>query len=162
MNKTFLSVLVSAFLVLTASAAMALDAFPTAPDATLTPGALCSHPSAHRYPENIAYCERNVDSRQKAQIFLAYDQMGYNTRGMKRQNFKIDHYFPLCMGGSNESANLWPQHVSVYTITDPLEAKICEKMKEGLLLQKDAIEIVKSAKADLSLVDGYMDQLDSL
>jgi hypothetical protein len=162
MNKAFHGLLVSALFVLTVSSALAMDSFPKGPDATLTPGALCTHPSTHRYPENIAYCERNVDSRQKAQIYLAYDQLGYQTRSMKRQNFKIDHYFPLCMGGSNESANLWPQHQSVYTITDPLEQKICEKMAEGVLLQKDAIDIIKKAKGDLSLVDGYMEYLEGL
>lgn len=162
MNKAFHSFLVSALFVFMASSALATDAFPIAPDATLTPGALCKTPSTHRYPENIAYCERNVDSRQKAQIYLAYDQMGYRTRTMKRQNFKIDHYFPLCMGGSNESANLWPQHQTVYTITDPLEQKICEKMSEGVLLQKDAVDIIIKAKHDLSLVDGYMEYLEGL
>lgn len=162
MMNAFKSLFVSALLILTTSSAFALDAFPKGPDATLTPGALCSHPDERRYPENIAYCDRNVDSSVKGEIFMAYDQIGYRTRSMRRQDFKIDHYFPLCMGGSNEKTNLWPQHKSVYEITDPLEQKICDKMAEGVLLQKDAIEIVKKAKADLSTVDGYMEQLDNL
>ncbi|MNL21479.1 hypothetical protein D3C87_1427710 [compost metagenome] len=162
MNKAFHGFLVSALFVFMASSALAMDAFPTAPDAALTPGALCKNPATYRYPENIAYCGRDVDSRQKAQIYMAYDEIGYQTRSMKRQNFKIDHYFPLCMGGSNESANLWPQHKTVYTITDPLEQKICEKMSEGVLLQRDAVDIIKKAKADLSLVDGYMEYLEGL
>ena len=162
MNKAFHSFLVSALFVFMASSALAMDAFPIGPDATLTPGALCKTPSTHRYPENIAYCERNVDSRQKAQIYQAYDEIGYRTRSMKRQNFKIDHYIPLCMGGSNESANLWPQHETVYSITDPLEQKLCEKMSEGVLSQKDAVELIKKAKADLSLADGIMEEMQAL
>jgi hypothetical protein len=162
MNKAFHGFLVSALFVLTASSALAMDAFPIAPDATLTPGALCTTPSTYRYPEKIAYCERNVDTRHKTEVYLAYDQLGYQTRSMKRQNFKIDHYIPLCMGGSNESTNLWPQHQTVYTITDPLEQKLCEKMSEGVLSQKDAVDLIKKAKADLSLVDGIMEEMQAL
>lgn len=162
MGFVFRNLLVSTLLVLTASSAFALDAFPKAPDATITPGALCTHPDERRYPEKIAYCERDVDPRTKTEIFLAYDQLGYRTRTMKRQDFKIDHYLPLCMGGSNAKTNLWPQHKSVYEITDALEQKVCEKMAEGILLQKDAINIIKDAKANLDKVDGYMEELEGM
>jgi hypothetical protein len=68
---------------------------------------------------------------------------------MPRGKFKIDHYIPLCMGGSNERANLWPQHESVYTITDPLEQALCAKMSEGKLLQSAAIDLIRQAKNHL-------------
>lgn len=126
--------------------------FPKGPDAALTPGALCNHADAYRYPEKIKYCERDVSSSTKAGIFQKYDQLGYRTRSMKRQAFKIDHYIPLCAGGSNETKNLWPQHESVYQITDQLEALICEKMAAGRLLQKDAIQLIMEAKNNLDQV----------
>lgn len=69
---------------------------------------------------------------------------------MNRSDFKIDHYIPLCMGGSNDSSNLWPQHASIYIHTDQLEFECCQKMKEGKLTQKEAIDIIVHAKANLA------------
>jgi hypothetical protein len=123
--------------------------FPTAPDKKLTPGSLCERPSEYRYPEGIAYCERAVKSELKAEIIRRYDnQLGYRVGQMDRQAFKIDHYIPLCAGGSNRPDNLWPQHESVYVLTDELEALLCEKMSEGRLQQAEAIKLIRRAKAD--------------
>lgn len=142
--------------------AFAQDSFPKGPDANLTPGALCSNPDAHRYPEQINYCNRSVDTDQKNAIFAAYDQLGYRTRSMNRGAFKIDHYIPLCMGGANDSKNLWPQHQSVYTITDPLEPALCGKMAEGKLLQKDAVRLIMQGKANLDQVPAIIAKVQAL
>jgi hypothetical protein len=124
---------------------------------------LCTRPTERRYPERIAYCARKVDGDLKRSIFADYDsQLGYHTRSMDRQAFKIDHYIPLCMGGSNERENLWPQHVSVYTLTDPMEPLACEKMAEGKLSQAHAVELIKKGKNDLSQIDSVMAELNSL
>ncbi len=131
--------------------AFANNSFPTGPDPELTPGDVCHHPDTYRYEEKIAYCERDVDTDLKYDIIDTYDQeLGFTISNMPRNKFKIDHYIPLCMGGSNERVNLWPQHESVYKITDPLEAKLCEKMSEGKLLQAKAIELIRRAKNNLS------------
>ncbi|QDK37869.1 hypothetical protein [Bdellovibrio sp. NC01] len=140
----------------------AADQFPKGPDANLTPGALCTRPTSHRYPEGINYCERNVDSGTKKDVFREYDKIGYRTLQMDRQKFKIDHYIPLCMGGANSEDNLWPQHVSVYTITDPLEPVLCEKMAQGKLLQKDAIAMIKYGKAHLDQVPAIIAKAQAL
>ncbi|QLY27154.1 HNH endonuclease signature motif containing protein [Bdellovibrio sp. KM01] len=134
----------------------AQEQFPIGPDHNLTPGSLCSRPSEHRYPEGINYCERDVDSDVKRGRFAAYDQLGFRTRQMDRQAFKIDHYIPLCMGGSNNIDNLWPQHKSVYEITDSLEQLLCQKMAEGKLLQKDAVRIIVQAKNNLDQVPAIL------
>jgi hypothetical protein len=136
--------------------------FPMGPDANLTPGAVCTRPTEHRYPENIDYCERDVASDTKRAIFVQYDQIGFRTRTMNRMDFKIDHYIPLCMGGANDVENLWPQHKSVYAITDPLEPLLCEKMAAGRLLQKDAIVFIKTAKAHLDQVPAIIRQVQGL
>ncbi|MNK96684.1 hypothetical protein D3C87_1169770 [compost metagenome] len=136
--------------------------FPKGPDASLTPGAVCTHPTEHRYPENIDYCERDVASDTKRAIFVKYDQLGFRTRTMNRMDFKIDHYIPLCMGGANDVENLWPQHKSIYAITDPLEPLLCEKMADGRLLQKDAINYIKAAKANLDQVPAIIRQVQGL
>jgi hypothetical protein len=138
------------------------DSFPKGPDENLTPGSICAHPDAIRYPEKINYCERNVSQFEKADVFQKYDQIGYRTRTMKRSSFKIDHYIPLCAGGDNSKKNLWPQHETVYKITDPLEGLICEKMAQGRLLQKDAIKIIIQGKNNLDQVPGLIQEVHKL
>lgn len=126
-------------------------AFPKGPAPTLTPGSLCAKPSSKRYAEGIPYCERDVDSELKREVMENYDrQLGYRVLQMDRGLFKIDHFIPLCMGGSNNEDNLWPQHESVYQITDRLEAEACNKMAQGKLLQSKAVEWIREAKLDLS------------
>ncbi|MGE5085439.1 MAG: hypothetical protein ACM3MG_04005 [Bacillota bacterium] len=151
-----------ALLFVVSTSAFAMDQFPKGPDASITPGALCTTPDSHRYPEQISYCDRNVDSSTKRARFEAYDQLGYRTLSMNRQDFKIDHYIPLCMGGANDTTNLWPQHKSVYSITDGLEALLCEKMAEGKLLQKDAVQMIMEAKNHLDEVPGIIAKANAL
>jgi len=151
-----------ALVVLSSQFTLAYDAFPKGPIADLTPGALCQRASTYRYPEHIPYCERDVSRSTKEQIFEKYDQLGFNTQGMDRREFKIDHYIPLCAGGSNHSRNLWPQHESVYTITDPLEALVCEKMAAGRLSQKKAVSYIIEAKNNLSEVPSIISEVNSL
>ena len=137
--------------------------FPKNPDLQETPGKLCSNPTAHRYPEQIAYCERDVDTYLKNAIIQKYDMLfGYEVRSMKRQDFKIDHLIPLCAGGANSEENLWPQHKSVYAITDPLEPVICEKMSQGKLLQAEAIKLILQAKTNLDQVPAILKKVKSL
>jgi hypothetical protein len=136
--------------------------FPSGPDATMTPGSLCTTPDSRRYPEQIAYCSRNVDSQLKRDLFVKYDQMGFRTREMNRMDFKIDHLIPLCMGGSNNENNLWPQHKSIYNITDPLEPLLCQKMANGRLLQKKAVEYILNAKHHLDEVPRIMAEVNRL
>jgi hypothetical protein len=137
--------------------------FPSQPDSRLTPGHLCQVPDSYRYPEKIKYCERNVSTDQKQRIIDTYDAtFGYGIRHQNRQSFKIDHYIPLCMGGSNERSNLWPQHESIYRQTDALEGLLCEKMKYGKIKQVDAINLIRKAKNNLSMVPGIIQNVSHL
>lgn len=132
-------------------AAFAANSFPTSPNTELTPGSLCDKPDAKRYPEGIPYCNRKVGTGTKKEIIRTYDsELGFTVGEMDRKDFKIDHYIPLCMGGSNHEDNLWPQHKSVYGVTDQLEQQACEKMAKGRLLQADAVVMIKRAKAHLN------------
>jgi len=134
--------------------------FPETPELDMTPGTLCIHPDSYRYPEKIPYCNRDVDSSTKYDIIDAYDrQYGYKIRASGRSSFKIDHFIPLCMGGSNEVSNLWPQHRSVYDLTDPLEPELCNRMASGRMNQVEAIAIIRRAKADPKLAPGIYDEL---
>jgi hypothetical protein len=147
-----LSAFVAATVVLF-SAHFSMAAFPLKPDPSLTPGELCSTPDAYRYQENIPYCNRDVDTKTKNDIIEQYDHdLGFDIQRRPRGDFKIDHYFPLCMGGSNSTRNLWPQHKTVFEQTDALEFEVCEKMAKGRLLQRDAVELIVRAKNDLRTV----------
>lgn len=124
------------------------DHYPVAPDENLTPGSLCNTPSEYRYAERIPYCKRDVDSSLKWEIIKEYNsKLGYQIQD--RPKYKIDHYIPLCMGGSNNKDNLWPQHESVYEITDQVEHETCEELKSGSITQKAAVELIREAKRDL-------------
>ena len=134
--------------------------FPTRPDNRLTPGKLCDRPTSYRYPEHIAYCERDVTTDTKEALINLYDsKLGFNIHTMDRAEFKIDHFIPLCVGGSNDSVNLWPQHKSVYEITDPVEPLVCQRMLEGKLSQAEAIKLIVLAKTNLNMVSQVMKQL---
>lgn len=141
--------------------ALAVD-FPQGPDARLTSGALCTTPVQHRYPEQIPYCDRDVSTATKNEIFVAYRRLGYVLPSNTRQDYKIDHYIPLCMGGANSKTNLWPQHVSIYSQTDPLEQAICAKMSAGRMDQVDAVKMIKAVKNNLSLLPQAYKQLQAL
>lgn len=137
--------------------------FPIKPDSRLTPGSLCHRADEIRYPEGIIYCRRDVEVETKLEVIRNYDQqLGYTVRQMSRGKFKIDHFIPLCMGGANSMDNLWPQHESIYKVTDQLEADLCEKMAEGRLLQEDAVHMIKEAKLDLKMVPRVYKELDEI
>lgn len=159
--KKFLALsLVSLFLVNVSLAGDNEVRFPKSPDLTETPGKLCSNPTSIRYPEKIAYCERDVDSYTKNAVIAKYDKLfGFSIRQMNRGEFKIDHLIPLCAGGANVEENLWPQHKSVYNVTDPLEPLVCEKMAAGRLKQAEAIKLVLQAKLNLDQVTNIIKQI---
>ena len=134
-------------------------AYPTVPNLEVTPGSLCTTPSERRYPERIAYCERNVDKDLKREVMADYDQQfHYQTTVLPREDFKIDHHIPLCMGGSNRKDNLWPQHKTVYEKTDSAEAFLCEKLAKGRLEQREAVSVIRDLKQHPEKVAHYIRQ----
>lgn len=162
-NKSFLAPL--AIILLTQSLAFAggHGRFPMGPELDQTPGVICTTPTAKRYAEQIDYCDRDVDSKLKNSIIAKYDQKyGYTIESMKRGDFKIDHFIPLSIGGANAEGNLWPQHKSVYAITDPIESELSILISAGKIKQADAIRAVKEVKTDLSKAGDVMHYLKSL
>lgn len=150
------------FLVSTSSSFAYIAEFPKSPEEVLTPGSLCSRPDQYRYPEKIPYCNRSVDRELKQHIFEDYRKMGYHLPSSKRSDYKIDHFIPLCAGGSNRGDNLWPQHVSVFTHTDPLESIGCQKLKEGKLTQSELVQKIILVKHNLSKAPQVLQYLKSL
>jgi hypothetical protein len=131
--------------------------FPDGPDPVKTPGTLCDRPSEIRYPEKIKYCHRSVESSLKNRIINEYDrELGFDIKKMNRGDFKIDHFIPLSIGGSNNETNLWPQHKSVFKYSDPLESKAFELLQRGKIKQVEAIRVIKECKLNL----GRCEELD--
>ena len=156
--STFLGVVL-----LISNLALAADKYPTGPNPQTTPGSLCQNSSKKRYKENITYCERNVNTSDKNEIIKMYDEeLGYHIRELNRGDFKIDHFIPLSIGGSNSRDNLWPQHKSVYMVTDPLEQEVFNKISEGRITQAEAIRVIREAKLNLGRVPELLDYVSGL
>jgi hypothetical protein len=150
-------------LMLTSTYVLAFTAeYPKSPLKQLTPGSLCDRPDKFRYPEQIAYCERDVSGQQKREIFEDYRRAGFRLDPSTRGSFKVDHFIPLCAGGSNHDDNLWPQHRSVYEITDPLEGLGCEKLAVGRISQAELVKRITTAKKDISQAAESLRYLNSL
>ncbi len=148
---------------LISSLSFAAEQFPIGPNPQMTPGDLCENSPNRRYKEDIPYCNRNVDTSLKNQIIADYDkEFGFSIRQMNRQDFKIDHFIPLSIGGSNSKSNLWPQHKSVYMVTDPLEQELSNKMVEGKILQAEAVRVIREAKLNLGRVPELIDYVHGL
>lgn len=158
MKKIYALLLLVAF----SSFSLLAQEYPIGPDESLTPGAICKHPDSYRYPEQIAYCKRNVSTDQKNRVFANYRQLGFHLNPKLRRDYKIDHLIPLCAGGGNDMSNLWPQHKTVYAKTDAMEALACVKLSQGLIRQAEVIELILTAKKNLALVRPAMDKLNSL
>jgi len=157
--KSLLLVLVLAF----SQFAVSSDQYPVGPNPTTTPGDVCANSGVKRYPEQIDYCERNVSSDLKKELIKTYDEkFGYQIEQLNRQDFKIDHFIPLSIGGSNSEKNLWPQHKSVYTVTDPLELVLSQKISAGRIKQAEAIRVIKEGKLNLGRVPDLMQYVNSL
>ena len=133
--------------------------FPMKPDKQLTPGELCQYPAEYRYPEQIAYCERDVSKEQADQVFQDYRKKGFNLNLDNRSSYKIDHYIPLCAGGANSNENLWPQHMSIFAQTDDIERIGCETMAMGKISQAEFVKLIKQVKNDLTLASAVRMEL---
>ena len=133
------------------------SSFPNQPDASLTPGVLCTTPNSIRYPERIPYCERNVTTEMKWTVMNAYmTKYHFRIDAKNRYEFKIDHFIPLCMGGANSVKNLWPQYKDVYEQTDQLEFVLCQNLSEGKITQAQAIKKIKLGKLNLDQAPGLI------
>lgn len=160
MNRFKLLVLA---LTLVSNSAFAADEYPDTPDRRLTPGQLCQNGKRVRYQETIVCCERAVSKTEKHEIMRTYDQqLGFQTTQLPRQDFKIDHFIPLCLGGSNHETNLWPQHKTIYVKTDPIEQITCDLLRKGSLSQARAIDFVTEAKLDPAKSEQVMTELRNL
>jgi hypothetical protein len=133
--------------VLVSSFAWAADNqnFPVKPDPKVTNGDYCDKKdrdfAGYRYSERIAYCERNVSYHVKQRI---YDEYGVPEKC--RDEYTVDHFIPLSMGGSNDPSNLWPEHRFVKATRQNLEQQLYLELANGQITQKRAVDTVVEAK----------------
>ncbi|MBX9766500.1 MAG: HNH endonuclease [Bdellovibrionales bacterium] len=108
-------------------------------------GSLCTPQDPHfhqyRYQEQIPYCERKVKESLKTKIFAAYGVPSHC-----RQEYTIDHYIPLALGGTNHINNLWPEHKAVKAVRQNLEVELYNALKDGRIRQAEALKIIVEAK----------------
>jgi len=142
-----MKILSALLLTLVTLSSFAGNPYPRVPNLSLTPGALCTTPISYRYPEQIPYCERDVDSWTKELVFIKYRELGFSLSG-ERSRYKVDHFIPLCAGGSNDLENLWPQYDTISVLTDPLEPLGCTVLSKGKITQKALVDLVMKAKLD--------------
>ncbi len=106
------------------------------PDSVKTPGkadtldfsALTRTYSGQTYSQY----HRSVSSSEKKNVCAEYTE---NCKGV----VEIDHFYPLCAGGSNDITNLWaePEHITWngkdfgFHTKDKLEAYLCIHIKKG-------------------------------
>lgn len=86
---------------------------------------------------------RNVPSAEHQQV---YDEYSVPIAEQNIKNGEIDHFYPLCAGGSNDISNLWYMPISIpwngedmgYKTKDKLETWICVQIKSGAMSPQDA------------------------
>ena len=124
-------------------AALAEPTYLTAPDPALTPGKVAATDQSEvcglsSYPLHLTYSQahRATTPALKDWIFREYGITP--PHGSARADWEIDHLIPLCLGGADEAANLWPQPsdrlVGVgfgFESKDKIEAAACRAVCRG-------------------------------
>lgn len=140
-----------ASLVFFSVAAQAFEA-PLRPNPEVTQGDFCTPQDkdfeSYRYKEQIPTCYRVVSRVRKAAV---YDLYGVPTAC--REQYTIDHYVPLSLGGSNQPTNLWPEHKDVKATRQNLEQDLYDRIKAGTISQRQALEVLLHAKMNPPAVD---------
>lgn len=125
--------------------------YPSTPNPEWAEGSLCDRNNTDytedRYKEKIPYCERNVSSSMKVEIYELY-----KIPVKCRTKYTIDHIIPLSIGGDNSAENLWPEHKKIKATRPLLEQELYEKLKAGKIRQKRAVEIILEEKYNDSLL----------
>ena len=135
------------------------DIHPVVPDPDMTPGELCDTKDPdfkeYRYREKIPYCQRDVSRARKTQIYL-----NYSVSLKKRNQYTIDHFIPLSIGGDNSDENLWPEHKEIKKLRQNLELDVFESLRDGYITQEEAIEMIIEAKLnpplEISVFEGIL------
>lgn len=116
-------------------AAWADQAWPTRPNPALTPGkaATTDVREVCARAGNLSYSQRHRATAHQLKSWVFREYGIEPPQGFARTEWEIDHLIPLCLGGADEAANLWPQNRTTYPKKDRLEAHACREVCAGRL-----------------------------
>lgn len=114
------------------------------PDRACTPGAVFAGVTSQQVCEaGYATSVRDVPAALKQTIYEAYGITSHQAR-----EYQVDHLISLELGGSNESANLWPQPalpLPGYHQKDQLESYLHDQVCSGKLSLAEAQEKIATS-----------------
>jgi hypothetical protein len=92
---------------------------------------------------------RSVNTAEHKQV---YDEYQVNPQARNIQFGEVDHFYPLCAGGSNDISNLWYQPLTLnwngqnfgFKTKDKLETYICQQIKAQKITPQDAYNCIVS------------------
>ncbi|MCB0418117.1 MAG: HNH endonuclease [Bdellovibrionales bacterium] len=118
---------------------------PLIPNPKFTNGDLCIAKDKdfdeYRYDEDIAHCKRNVSKGRRDKIYE-----NYKIPSRCRNDYTIDHFIPLSIGGNNHNENLWPEHKAIKAVRQNLEYDVYLDLRAAKITQKEAVGIIRTAK----------------
>jgi hypothetical protein len=122
-------------------AAAADPTWPSRPDPALTPGKVATTDLREvcAIDGDMSYSRRHrtTTAALKSWVFREYGIEPPNEPAA-RGEWEIDHLVPLCLGGADEAANLWPQNKATSRKKDRLEAQACREVCAGRLSLSEA------------------------
>jgi hypothetical protein len=141
------------------------------PDATKTPGEAATLDGVELRKDWIEGCpgkklkctysqaHRKVSNAERIAV---YDTYKVPTLKRKIAFGEVDHFYPLCAGGSNDVKNLWYQRINGkwkgynfgYKEKDKLESYICRQIKANKMTPQEAFDRMTS-----DWVKFYIDEL---
>lgn len=145
------------------------------PDPTMTPGladTLDVSDLTRRYTEGCprgkksctySQAHRKVPARVHKSV---YDEYNIPADARNIQHGEVDHFYPLCAGGSNDIKNLWYQPAENewngknfgFHEKDKLEAYICVQIKAGKMEPKNAFDRIQKDWVKFYLDEGLNNQ----
>ena len=129
------------------------------PDPSLTPGkadtlslADLTKTYTDNCPNGKTSCTYSQDHRNvpAAEHTKVYDEYNVLQSARNIQSGEVDHFYPLCAGGSNDISNLWYQPIQNswngtnygFKLKDDLETYVCAQIKAGKMQPQDAFSCV--------------------
>ncbi len=116
----------------------------TYPDKNLTPGDFMH--ADRSLPTGPTSEIRNVPPELRKTVFDEYHIPAATRNGT---DYEVDHFIPLCLGGSNDEKNLWPQTRDPKVEwnaeeKDKLENKLFQLVKAGVIPATKAQDAIRS------------------